>query len=279
MIPEPQRTYLLELFTALGPVADGMTLAGGQAARFWVATPRATRDLDFVLDVTYLRRYKARIAPILAGLGYAPVDTARNFQFEKLVPNSSEVMRIEFLAPAEFGRKNQIRVNVQEGIHGRACTGGSIVLTETDQHEIEGVLPDGTPATARIRVTRPHALTMLKLIALDERYRNIRGAPHGEHDRQEARIHTGDVVAVMSAQRDLHQFRERFAAQFREGLELRNRAYQIIRDYFGERSAPGVVLYSEALVRDRAADSVRDLDSELRRAQRLVSFLLPDVRS
>ncbi len=172
----------------------------GQAARFWVAKPRATRDLDFVLDVTYLCGYEARIAPILERLEYSPVDNARNFQFEKRIRESDEVMRIEFLAPAEFGRKNQIRVDVQEGLHGRACTGGSIVLAEADQHEIVGALPDGTPTRASIRVTRPHALTMLKLIALDERYRNIRGAPHAEHGREEARTHTGELVAVMSAQ-------------------------------------------------------------------------------
>jgi hypothetical protein len=279
MIPEPQLTYLLELFTALGPAADGMILAGGQAARFWVVKPRATRDLDFILDVTFLRGYEARIAPILETLGYSPVENARNFQFEKPIGNSGEAMRIEFLAATEFGRKNQIRVDVQEGIHGRACTGGSIVLVETDERLLTGMLPDGTPTKARIRVTRPHALTMLKLIALDERYRNVRGAPHAEHDREEARTHTGDIVAIMSAQGDLQHFRQRFAAQFREDIELRNRTYQIIRDYFRERSAPGVILYSEALVRDRPTESVRDLDSELRRAQRLVSFLVSDAQS
>ncbi|MDE3178373.1 MAG: nucleotidyl transferase AbiEii/AbiGii toxin family protein [Acidobacteriota bacterium] len=274
MIPEPQRTHLLELLTALGPAADGLILVGGQAARFMVAKPRATRDLDFVLDVAYLRHNQAKVAPILAGLGYSPVDNARNFQFEKPIPNSAEAMRIEFLAPAEFGGRNQIRVDVQEGIHGRACAGGSIVLTETDEREITGSLPSGAAVQARVHVTRPHALVMLKLIAMDERYRNIRGAPHAEHDREEARIHAGDIVAILNAQPDLRQFREMFTTQFREDIELKNRTNQIIRNYFGERSAPGVVLYSEALVQDRAADSVRDLDSELRRAQRLVSFLL-----
>ena len=157
----------------LVPAADGMILAGGQALRFYVAKPRATRDFDFVLDVAYLRRDRALMALILESLGYSPVDNARNFQFEKQLPNSGEVMRIEFLAPAEFGHGNQIRVDVQDGLHGRTCIGGSIVVAETDECEIRGSLPDGTPAQAKIRVTRPHALNMLKLIALDECYRNI----------------------------------------------------------------------------------------------------------
>ena len=274
MIPEPQRTYLLELLTALGPAADSLILVGGQAVRFMIARPRATRDFDFVLDVACLRTNQAVMAPILERLRYSPVDNARNFQFEKPIQNSGEVMRIEFLAPAEFSRGNDIRVDVQEGIHGRACLGGSIVILETDQHEIAGSLPDGTPAQASVRVTRPHALTMLKLIAMDERYRNLRGTAHAEHDRQEAQIHTGDIVAVMTAQTDLEEFRRRFSAQFGDDVDLKNRSYQIIRDYFGEQSSPGMILYSEALIRERASASVRDLSSEVRRAQRFVSFLL-----
>jgi hypothetical protein len=275
MIQEPQRTYLLELLTALGPAANGMVLAGGQALRFYVANPRATRNFDFVLDVVYLRANQSMMAPILGRLVYSPVDNARNFQFEKRIPNSGEVMRIEFLAQTEFSRRNDIRVDVQEGIHGRACVGASVVVTETEEHHIAGSLPDGTPAQTKIRVTRPHALTMLKLIALDERYRNLRGPAHAEHDRQEAQIHTRDIVAVMSAQNDLKEFRRRFSAQFGDDVNLKNRSYQIIRDYFGEQSSPGIILYSEASIQDlQAGGSVRDMSSELRRAQRLVSFLL-----
>jgi hypothetical protein len=35
-------------------------------------------------------------------------------------------MCIEFLAPQEFKRHNDIRVDIQNGVHARACTGGSI---------------------------------------------------------------------------------------------------------------------------------------------------------
>jgi hypothetical protein len=38
-----------------------------------------------------------------------------------------------------------------------------------------------------IRVTKPHALVMLKLLALDDRYRNIQGPAEARHDREEAR--------------------------------------------------------------------------------------------
>jgi nucleotidyltransferase AbiEii toxin of type IV toxin-antitoxin system len=157
VIPEPQRAYLLELLSALGPAAEGLVLVGGHALRFMIARPRPTRDFDFVLDVAYLRDCSTSIASVLASLGYSAAENARNFQFEKPIPNSPEVMRIEFLAPAEFGLRDSIRVDVQHGVHGRACVGGSIVVVQMDEHEVEGSLPDGRPVRARIHVTRPRS--------------------------------------------------------------------------------------------------------------------------
>jgi hypothetical protein len=240
-----------------------------------IAHPRATRDFDFVLDVAYLRNCDMSLASVLAALGYSVAESARNFQFEKPIPNSPEIMRIEFMAPAVFARKDDIRVDVQEGVHGRACVGGSIVLVETDEQELVGSLPNGKPAQARIRVTRPHALVLLKLLAMDDRYRNVRGPVHAEHDRQEATIHASDIVAVISAQEKLTEFRDRFARQFDPDETLKGRTYQIIRDYFGDEARPGLVLYGESLVASQpAGESVRELATELRHAQRLVSSLL-----
>ena len=34
MIPEPQRTYVLELLKALGPAAEDFVIAGAQAIKF-----------------------------------------------------------------------------------------------------------------------------------------------------------------------------------------------------------------------------------------------------
>lgn len=275
LIPEPQRTYLLELLTALGPAADGLVLVGGHALRFMTAQPRGTKDFDFVLDVAYLRDCDTSLASVLDSLNYKPAKNARYFQFEKPIPDSPEVMRIEFLAPAEFARKDRVRVDVQKGIHGRACVGGSIVVVETEEHELEGALPDGKPIKARIHVTRPHALVLLKLLAMDDRYRNVRGPAHAVHDREEAGIHANDIVAVMAAHGNLSEFRKAFGTQFGDDSSLRARAYQIIRQYFGDETKPGLVLYGEALAASRSFDeSVREFRTELRRAQRLVSSLV-----
>jgi hypothetical protein len=51
MIPEPQRTYGLELLAALGSAADDFVVAGPQAMKFAVAKARGTKDVDFILDV------------------------------------------------------------------------------------------------------------------------------------------------------------------------------------------------------------------------------------
>ncbi len=277
MIPEPHRTYLLELVTALGPAAEGFVLVGGHALRFMVTRPRATRDFDFVLDVAYLRQCTASLTSILKSLGYAAAENARNFQFEKNIPNSLEVMRIEFMAPAEFVKKDGIRVDVQEGVHGRACIGGSIVVLETDEYEVAGSLPNGVPAQASIRVTRPHALVLLKLLAMDDRHQNVRGSTRAVHDREEAITHARDIVAVISAQKNPAEFRNRFSSQFRQDADLKKRTYQIIRDYFEDETQPGLILYAESLSANLLfGETVRDLRGELRRAQRLVSSLLAE---
>ncbi len=121
MIPEPQKTYVLELLHALGTTADEFVVAGAQAMKFMMESARATKDIDFVLDVVRLRSEPLLLGAQLEKLGYAVVDGSRNFQFEKPIPNSRETMRIEFMAPEEFKRaERDFRVDIQNGVHARA---------------------------------------------------------------------------------------------------------------------------------------------------------------
>jgi len=79
----------------------------------------------------------------------------------------------------------------------------------------------------------------------------------------------------MGAQTDLSDFRSRFRTQFRQHVELKNRAYQIVRDYFGDGTKPGLILYAESLAASLpAGETLRERESELRRAQRVVSSLV-----
>src|SRR5438445_3085815 len=220
MIPEPQRTYILELLKALGPAADDFVVAGAQAMKFFLERTRATKDIDFVLDVVGLRGEELSIGAKLQDLGYTAVESSRNFQFEKPIPNSAETMRIEFMAPEEFKREKDFRIDVDKGVHARACTGGSIAIAESALHAISGRLPDGSPFETSIRVTKPHALVMLKLPALDDRYRNICGLAEARHDREEARTHAADIVAIVSVQVDADKFKTDFQQQFQADAEL-----------------------------------------------------------
>jgi Nucleotidyl transferase AbiEii toxin, Type IV TA system len=181
VIPEPQRTYVLELLKALGPTAEDFVIAGAQAIKFMLKEARGTKDVDFVLDVARLREKEPSVRNVLRQLGYRVVEGSNNFQFEKPIPNSKEVMRVEFMAPEEFKRDKDFRVDVEEGIHARFCTGGSIAIAESSVHPLSGKLPDGADFAANVRVTKPHALVMLKLLALDDRYRNIRGPEQAKH--------------------------------------------------------------------------------------------------
>jgi Nucleotidyl transferase AbiEii toxin, Type IV TA system len=254
VIPEPQRTYVLELLQALGPIADDFVVAGAQAMKFMLRQARATKDIDFVLDAVSLRGQKESVAQTLQKLGYSVVPGSQNFQFQKAIPGSKEVMRIEFMAPEELKRKKDFRVDVQNGIHARACTGGTIAIAESSIYELSGKLPDGSDYSASIRVTKPHALVMLKLLALDDRYRNIRGPAEARHDREEARTHAADIVAILSVQPDPKSFLRDFEKQFIADLALGVRVLKISNQYFRSNTSPGLLVYEEYLVGDKPLD-------------------------
>lgn len=277
MIPEPQRTYLLELQAALGPAADEFVLVGGQALKFVLGEARATKDFDFLLDAISLREKPANVAEKLAALGYTVVAESRNFQFQKPIRGMSEVMRVEFMAPRELKRDNDFRVDIEKGLHARECLGGTIALHESDIHEVHGVLPDGTPARTSLRVTRAHALAFLKLFALDDRYRNLRGPEHAEHDRNEARIHAADIIAILNAAIDVLAFREAFYGQFTSDPMLGIRVAEVLRAYFREDTSPGMLLYEESLRSGGPVDreTRRQLEAELRRAFKMMTEILP----
>ena len=278
MIPEPQRTYVLELLAALGPAAADFVIAGAQAIKFAVQDARGTKDVDFILNVIALRAEPLQLDAVLKQLGYTAVAGARNFQFEKPIPNSAETMRIEFMAPEEFKRPTDFRVDVQQGIHARACTGGTIALAESDEYPLEGTLPDGKPYTAKVRVTRPHALVMLKLLALYDRYHNIRGPQEARHDREEAQTHAADIVVVVKARPDLAEFKRQFERQFGGDAELGSRVSGILNHFFRERTAPGYLLYEEYLAATLPAGRATQLEirEESARAHRILQKILPE---
>jgi hypothetical protein len=279
VIPEPQRTYLLELLAALGPAVDDFVIAGAQAIKFAVKDARGTKDVDFILNVIALRAESLQLDALLKQLGYSAVAGARNFQFEKPIPNSREAMRIEFMAPEEFKRPADFRVDVQPGIHARASTGGSIALAESDEYPLEGKLPDGKPHTAKVRVTCPHALVMLKLLALYDRYHNIRGPEEARHDREEAQTHAADIVAVVTARPELAEFKAQFAGQFGADAELGKRVNTILSDFFREATAPGYLLYEEHLAATLPTGRARQAEvrQESARAHRILQRILPEL--
>ncbi len=246
VIPEPQRTYFLELLDALGPAADDFVVAGAQAMKFVVEKARATKDVDFLLNVLALRKESVQLAPIFEKLGYMPLPESRNFQFAKAIPGSAEKMRIEFMAPEEYKREKDFRVDIQDGVHARACTGGSIALAQCHLHTISGKLPTGVPCIVQVRVTQPHALVMLKLLALADRYNNIRGPKEARHDREEAQTHAADIVAIVTALPDVGRFSNKFLTQFLTGPQLGIRVLRILADFFRHAASPGLIVHNRA---------------------------------
>lgn len=279
MIPEPQLTYLLELLSALGPAADDFVVAGAQAMKFVLERARATKDFDFVLDVLGLKGENHSIGASLRELGYKAVDGSRNFQFEKPIPNSSEKMRIEFMAPEEFKRNKDFRVDIDNGVHARSCVGGSIAVVESALHELSGQLPDGSALKTSIRVTKPHALVMLKLLALDDRYRNIRGPQEARHDREEARTHAADIISIIRAQLDPEGFRSGFQRQFQADQTLGLQVERILNTYFREKTSAGFLVYEEFLVADRPVDrqTRSEIEQEIEAAYQAFVRVFPPI--
>src|SRR5664279_1575226 len=151
----------------------------------------------------------------------------------------------------------------------------AIAIAESETHQLVGRLPDGLEFTSSLRVTKPHALVMLKLLALDDRYRNIRGPAEARHDRQESRTHAADILAIVSAQTNPAQFKEAFQRQFEADPPLGVRESRVLCEYFSESTSPGLLLvYEEFLVADRP------LDRDARRdVAQLVEQLLPAERA
>jgi hypothetical protein len=277
VIPEPQRTFVLELFKALGQATDNFVLAGAQAMKFTLAEARATKDLDFILHVIRLRAENLQLGEILERLGYTAVEGARNFQFEKPIPGSQQKMRIEFMAPEEFKRRADFRVDIQEGVHARACIGGSIALAESDLHALEGRLPNGEQFATRLRVTRPHALVMLKLLALKDRYNNLRGPREARHDREEAQTHAADILAIVTSLADPADFKRQFERQFQSDPVMGIDVLRTLGDLFRETTSPGLLVYAEYLAANlpEGHNSQNKIRQETERGQRVMSQVLP----
>ena len=182
-------------------------------------------------------------------------------------------MWVELLAPQEYKRTNNFRVDLGGDVHARACLGGSIVLAESDSYEIHGHLPSGVASRANIRVSRPHALVFMKCLAMDDRYRNLRGIDHYEHDRDSARTHMADRVDLLTVQTDSARFRESFIKQSDRDLDLRARLSQITREYFARDNSPGLLFFEEHLSANPDL-AVGEVSAERNRAFRLVSGLV-----
>jgi hypothetical protein len=277
VIPEPQLTYLLEFLHALGTAAQDFVVAGAQAMKFAVEVARGTKDFDFLLNVVALRMESLQLAQVFENLGYTPVPESHNFQFEKPIPGSAEKMRIEFMAPEEYKREKDFRVDIQNGVHARACAGGSIALVQSDLHTISGKLPNGDNSTIQVRVTPSHALVMLKLLALADRYSNIRRPKEARHDREEAQTHSADIVALVRSTPGIARFNNLFVAQFLQEPLLGIHVLRLLSDFFREVTSPGLIVYTEYLAANLPADRATSelLRREIEIAQRIVAQVLP----
>jgi len=118
---------------------------------------------------------------------------------------------------------------------------------------------------------------LLKLLALHDRYRNLRGPEHAEHDRDEARVHASDIIAILNAAIDIADFREAFYAQFAGDPFLGILLTDHLQTYFQDDTSSGILLYEEWLRASAPVDrnTRAQLANELRRASGMMAKIMP----
>ncbi|HWO27444.1 MAG TPA: hypothetical protein VNO32_01460 [Candidatus Acidoferrum sp.] len=118
---------------------------------------------------------------------------------------------------------------------------------------------------------------MLKLLALRDRYSNLRGAKEARHDREEAQTHASDIVAILKAIPDMPRFTAQFTGQFHTDPALGLHVFSLLHDFFRDMTSPGLLVYSEHvaanLPQDRETPALVQAETDL--AQRIVAQLFP----
>lgn len=273
MIEQPQLSYFIEFISSLGDAAENFVLVGAQAMRFWQENVRYTKDTDLVLGVHKLAKSNIKIADVLKNLNYQVVAEAQRFQFLKDIPGSKEKMRLEFLASDKGVIPDGFRIKIQDDVHAHKCLGAEVAIKESELKTITGPLPDGTIITVQTRVAKPHALLMLKLFAMDDRYKNIRGPKESEHDRERARVHAADIVQLVSDHITNPEFIEKFCKQFGDDVGLEERIVNIFSKYYENLDSPGIQLYREFL--NEQGEAVDE--DKLKRALREIQLLMAHI--
>ena len=102
-------------------------------------------------------------------------------------------------------------------------------------------------------------------------------AAEARHDREEARTHAADIIAVASAQADIKAFRQDFETQFLPDPTLGVRVFRTADRYFRTSTSPGLLVYEEHLAGDKPPDrdARNEVADELARAHRLLLDLVP----
>jgi hypothetical protein len=118
---------------------------------------------------------------------------------------------------------------------------------------------------------------MLKLLALSDRYNNLRGAKEARHDREEARTHAADIVAILEAVPAPPAFNAQFIRQLQTDPGLGLYVLSILRDFFRAITSPGLLVYSEHVAANLPADAATAavVRSETERAHSIVAQIIP----
>jgi hypothetical protein len=118
---------------------------------------------------------------------------------------------------------------------------------------------------------------MLKLLALADRYNNIRGPEEARHDREEAQTHASDIVAILHVITDIPSFNTAFVTQFHSEAPLGISVFRILADYFRDGASPGLLLYAEHVASNLPAATRETINVEIDKALHVVLRFRPNL--
>lgn len=263
------RTALLDLLFELGELARALILAGGYGlflkqvhllsddvrtllARDLWPEARSTEDLDIFLPAELLADAASfdDIRPAFDRLGYVPVETAKYYQFVKLLPGSRNVKIDLHCGPMEPSIRSDVikresgtsarRVRprgARSKLHGRS-TDEALGLEDGDvQISLDGFRSNGESYSARIRLPAAFPYLMMKLHAFHDR------EDGGDH--VQSQHHVMDlyrIVAMMTEEEYKHA--KELAKQFADAPKFRE-ASQVVCEEFSTKEAVGIIRLRE----------------------------------
>lgn len=261
MSADPLNTSMLDLWHAMGNMADRVLLGGGyglylkqlQMAEAGVETlisaelwpePRTTQDLDLLLTAEVVGDAASMqlVRDALNALGFAVVPDREYLQFERKI-GSTQVVKVDLLTAqlGELSTQPGIRADsrrarpksVKGGKLHAHPTDGAIGLNAASQPvQISGNRSDGTQSEITVRLPHPFSYLLMKLTAYRDR--------KNDAEKDLGRHHALDIYRIVAMLTEPELMEVVKLLETNRGDEQLESCREVVRRDFLDEDADGV---------------------------------------